>query len=194
MKRKLLSIFISFFAILFLSSCIGGEEISTDDDSTIGKYNYETANFSIHIPPDWEIIENNKFTSSVPDDIVVVFRNNIKNEIFTANASVGVNILSAPLTSSDLGKSTLAKARTRLIDYREIKNEQRNVNYGEESLLGYYAMYEGKRSADSPITVFKQLFAVRGEIGYIVTAAYLPTEDETVVNYIDDLLESFSLK
>lgn len=74
--------------LLMLSGCFnfGGstDTPAVDEKSKI----YENTVFTITIPKDWDVIEKDDFTSEVPEETQVVFRNNVKNETFTSNVAV----------------------------------------------------------------------------------------------------------
>lgn len=191
MKHKLFTLILVL--PLMLLGCSGNEDAGNGID-TAGKKTYQTANFSINYPQDWEIIEKNKFSSSVPKDIVVGFRSNIKNEIFTANVNIGVSILDQDLSSKDFGISTMAKASHRLIEFSELSAIQDSVNSTNGLLDAYVVQFEGKKTPSDPLVHFTQLFASSNGVVYTLTSAYLPDEDEMIVKQGVEMLNSFTLK
>lgn len=180
--------------ILLLTGCFGGDDGGEIDPATSGKELYETNDFSIAIPQDWEILKEADFTSNVPKETVVGFRNNIKSDIFTATVNVAISEVEEGISSSDLAKSNKAHAKTSLVSFYEISSKDYELAYGEDTIKGVLAESQGKTSASDPTIKFKQLCVVDGDIGYTVTAAYFPEEDETVVKYIEEMIESFTLK
>ncbi len=181
---------------VLLTGCFGSSDGGGGDTLTLeaGEKLYSQSNFSIIIPQDWDVIESKDFTSNVPSGTVVDFRNNIKNEIFTANVHISIETLDEKTTSSDFAKSSKSKISTSLLSFTEIGNENVEFPYGETALEAIVLEFSGKKSADEPVIQFKQLYVVNKGIGYIVTAGFLPEEDQTVVKYIDRMLNSFSLK
>lgn len=173
---------------LVLTGCFASEE----ETASITEI-YETNNFSISVPQDWEILEKSEFTSNVPQSTIAAFRNNIKNEIFNANINISVQNtnLTDPL---DLAKSSKANAKTNLISFQEIETKNMEVQSGEQTIKGVLMEFQGKRNTQESIIRFKQLYVIQGNTAYTVTAAYLPDEDDTVVQYIDEMLNSFALK
>ena len=92
---------------VFLTSC-GGDESGNDVDLTeVGKTLYETSDFSIQVPKEWETVEKSSYPSNVPAQTQIDFRNNIKNEIFTANISISKKELPENISSEDFAKSSL---------------------------------------------------------------------------------------
>ncbi len=68
------------------------------------------------------------------------------------------------------------------------------IGFTEVALTQNLLEFEGKRSVTDPVIHFKQLFLINGGIGYTLTAGYLPTEDESVVKVLNEMLNSFALK
>ncbi len=179
---------------LFLTACGGGNSSSTIGSIMPGKVLYETSTFSIQIPKEWETIDKNSFTSNVPSETIVGFRNNIKSNIFTANVNVSQKQVATELAAKDFAKSTLEILRNNLIGYQLLNESESKTNYAEEILNSYKTEFEGKKSSSEAIIHFKQIYAVNNGTSYIITAAYLPNEDESVVNTVGEMLNSFMLK
>lgn len=187
MKPQHFAVSIGILSTLFLSAC-GGDDNSSQNTATVkpGKVVYDSEAFSIQIPKEWQIIEKNSFTSNVPAETIVGFRNNIKSNIFTANVNIAKKILEGPVSVKDFAKSTLEISKNNLIGY-QLLNEK-------DDKTKYFTEFEGKKSASEPIIHFRQFYTVNNGIGYTATAAYLPNEDESIVNMIREMSDSFILK
>lgn len=179
---------------IFLTGCFGSGSSTSTIAPEAGEKLYSHSNFSIIIPQDWEIIESKDFPSNVPKETIVVFGNNIKSEIFTANVNVSIKEVGETATSSDYAKNSKTQASTSLLSFTEIGSENIEVQYGANPIEGTILEFSGKKSAEEPIIKFKQLFVVNKGFGYTVTAASIPEEDQTVVKYMDRMINSFSLK
>ena len=146
---------------------------------------YEANEFSIVYPQDWEVLDDRAFTTLVPHQTVVAFRNNIRNEIFTANVNISRASIETEVSAEDFAKSTMAKVRNALLDVQELPSERHRE--------GVIIEFQARKSPVEPAIRFKSLTVVSNKSAYTITGAYLPTEEETVVNKIDRMLESFSL-
>lgn len=192
MKFKKITI-LGLASILLLSAC--GNDTKDPDQikkeaEAAGKIIYDTDEFSLQIPKDWEVIEKSSYPSNVPPEIVVGLRNNIKSDIFTANLTIAKKGLAEEILTRDFAKSSLATIKKSLMGFTLISE-----NEGKIGELNTYLMeVEGKKTSSEPIIRFKQLYIVNNSSGYTVTASYLPTEDESVVNALKEMLESFALK
>lgn len=177
---------------LFLTACGGNDEEgdSSGETGTPGKILHEGSDYSIEIPAEWETVENGNFTSNVPAGTVAGFRNNIKNEIFTANINIVKKEVEEGLSTEDFGKSSLAQAKKRILEFNELESEERELN----SQPGYFIEFEGKQDAQSAIVHFQQYFIQDNSNIYTLTSAYLPNEGESVVIAMEEMLNSFTLK
>lgn len=194
MNKKNLAILLS---ILFLSAgCGEAEDISSNSAaSEPGKIPYETDQFLISIPEDWEILEAKNFTSNVPEGTIVAFRSNIINENFTSNLNIINKNFEEEISVQDFEKSSLAKAKNSIIDFKEISAKDFEVAISEEeNVNAVIAEFEGKRIASEPVIHFKQLYIVYKGTGYTITSAHLKTEDESIVKMLDEMLNSLALK
>lgn len=187
--KKLLSIFIG--TSLFLAGCGSGDsDTSTNETAGVGEKTYAGSDFSINYPQDWEVIEPDSYTSNVPRQTVVAFRNNIQNEIFTANLSINIQNLDEDISSDDFTKSTLSKTKKALLSFSELPSTDIKIGDIETKIIEF----EGKKSPSEGIIHFKSINIVKNKTAYTLMTAYLPNEDESVVNNIDTMLNSFSLK
>jgi hypothetical protein len=187
-NKKFFSFFVAIIFVPFvLGGCFGGGS-SVDGELVAGPGEsiYSSGEFAILHPSDWHVLEQDTFPSLVPHQTVLAFRNNIQNEVFTANVNISKINVESNITADDFSKSTLAKIKTTLLSVTEISSTKINN--------GVLIHFQGKKSPSEPIINFKSLTVIQEQEAYTVTGAYLPTEDESVVIYIDKMLESFSLK
>jgi len=176
-----------------LTGCFGDTETVEDEEIEPGKISYETSNFKINMPEDWEIIERQDFTSNVPIETVVGFRSNIKSEIFTSNVNISESQLPVEINSKDFAKSSISSAKNKLTSYKQINFQDYELEYKDESIPTYIIEFSGKQSPIEPIVQFKQIFISHNGIGYTITGSFLSDESESIVKQIDEMLDSFSL-
>ncbi len=175
-----------FFVPIFLGGCFGDGESGGTDVVTPGESLYSTSNFSIIYPSEWHILEKDTFPSLVPYQTILVFRNNIQNEVFTANVNISKMTVNKDTNVEDFSKSNLAKIKTTLLSVTEYTTKKTEN--------GVIIHFRGRKSPTEPLVVFKSLNVIKNDQAYTVTGSYLPNEDEGVVIYIDKMLNSFSLK
>ncbi len=174
-----------------LTAC-GEKDIDEITTAEPGEKIYSTTDFSIIYPQDWEVLERETFPTLVPHQTIVAFRNNIRDEIFTANLNVSRAQLERKISAEDFAKSTMAKIRTTLLDVREFPITYREVPNADQE-KGVIIEFQGRKSPAEPILQFKSLNIVSNTYAYTITGAYLPTEDESVVIKLERMLDSFTL-
>lgn len=195
MKAKIfLGAIITALTLAACGSDESDESATVENPSQASKSNYETNEFKISYPTQWEVIDSTSYTSNVPPEILVAFRNNIKNEVFTANLNISKNELNENINSLDFAKSSMAKAKSTLVSFEEINTENYSIEYGGEAIETLITEFQGKKTASEPVVRFKRLSLVWGNQAFTVSGAYLPGEDEAVIQAIDDMLRSFALK
>ena len=112
---------------------------------------YENSDFSVKIPKDWEIIEPKDFTSEVPRETQVVFRNNVKNETFTANVTIIKNGLQTPMPSLEYAKMVINRQKLGLIDYKESSKDDYKVSVSGKDDPTFFTKFEAKKGADEKV-------------------------------------------
>jgi hypothetical protein len=155
---------------------------------------YDTNILSIGIPKSWDVLEQDDFTSEVPQETLVVFRNNIKNETFTANINIVRKRLLEPLSSKEFAVMTNNRQREGLPDYNETSKDEFTVQVGDRQDDTYLVGYEARRSPDERLVKYLQIYAVKDNFGYIVTGAFSPQESTDIASLVTTSVKSFKLK
>lgn len=182
--------------ILVLGGCSSGSTTTpktSDDDKTriIDNAQYD---FNVRIPREWDVIEAKDFTSEVPKQTVIVFRNNVKNEDFTANVNVIRNTLQTPRETLDYAKQVLNRQKGGLYNYRETARDLVQVSITGKKVDTYLTHFEAKKDPASELTKFVQTYAVKGSEAYIVTGSLSPKENTNNANTVDEIVKSFTIK
>ncbi len=192
--KKLIAI--SLITLFSLTGCFGTPVDEEQTDNTNQMYStYQSSDISIIYPNDWEVMNSSDFTSNVPASTVVVFRNNLKNDIFTANLNISQAEIPLGTTNEDFALQTLNTQKYNLVGFTEILRENYNIKTGtetEESTI--ISTFQGRKTITESLVEFKQTYIARNGFGIIITAAYLPNEEQSVVMMLDEMLRSFALK
>jgi len=197
MKKIFLPLVIVSF---LLSGCFGASDETKPSDKKIeGFHAYSTGEFSMQIPDEWEILTPEKFQSNVPKNTLIAFRNNIKDEKFTANVVVIKNELQQEqeISTLDYAKSLRQKVSQDLSAYGEVAVEQVKVFVGGKENETVFLYVLGREQPDSELKKFIQISAVKGKTAYIAIGSMLPTENETNITLTDKIvtmIKSFELK
>lgn len=191
--KKALSISL-ITSIFLLTGCFGSNDtIETPEFAGFSTYN--APGFSISVPASWETIEPKDFTSDIPSQTQIIFRNNIKNDIFTANANVTKSILSSAMTTQEFAKSEISGNKSTLLNYQEIsRNNEHKIIVGGEIHNTVMILFEGKENEQQPTLRITQTYAVNGADAYTITSAYLKDSDEILAENAQNIIKTFKVK
>lgn len=197
MKRlkKLSTVLLITLSLLSLSGCFNFfEEEPQQTDSSLTSSTYQTTDFSITIPADWEVIDQNDFTSDVPPETLVVFRNNVKNETFTANVNIVQRDLQESVSSLEYANLVNNRQKSGLVDYNETHKETILLPSGDQQVDSYFTAFEARKSTSEPLIRYVQTYGVRGNSAFIVTGALSPQENDVTSQTVENIVRSFQLK
>jgi len=195
---KILITSILIGSIFSLSGCFsfgeedssGGDQPQVDEQSRL----YETDVYSITIPKDWEVIDQKDFTSDVPEVTMIVFRNNVKNENFTANVNIVKNELQDPVATLEYAKLVNNRQKSGLVDYSESAKDLRNINIGGSDHETFFTSFEARVAANEKLIRYMQTYGVKDRNAYIVTGSFSPQESESTSQKVENIVKSFRLK
>ncbi len=178
----------------FFSGCMNlqGNTTTKTDDPRLKTY--DSSDFSLKTPKDWEIIEKKDFTADVPDVTVVVFRNNIKNETFTANVNIVKNYLQETMPTLEYAKNVLNRQKGGLFNFKENKREELKLKVGGQDTSTIFIQFEAKKGTDQPTVRYIQTYAVKEKWAFIITGALSTKENDVVLQSIENIIKSFQVK
>jgi len=190
MKKIITTLFLATILLTGCSSNNNTEDIAPNTPSS----NYETQEFKITRPTEWITITSKEFTSDISKDTLVVFRNNIKNETFTANVNIVKRGILNPISSLDFAKQAINRESQGLVNYKELKKETINIKIGEKTEQTLINYFEAKETTNKQTIKYIQTYAVKGKNGYIITGAMSTKEESNVSQTIETIVKSFILK
>jgi len=195
MKKFITVTAITLISALSLTGCFGSDPEEEPDSGTNAMYStYSASDFSISYPNDWEVLKPEDFTSNVPASTIAVFRNNLKNDIFTANLNISQATIPVGTTTGDFAIQTLNTQKYNLVGFTEILRENYKIKTGAETEeQTIISTFQGRKTITESMVEFKQTYIARNGFGIIITTAYLPNEEQSVVMMLDEMLRSFAL-
>lgn len=198
MKKKILILMYVMTMLFAFTGCFGSSDEATEDTDKeqtqeTSKNNFKGIDFSIYVPEEWETIEKKDFTSDIPQGTEIVFRNNVKNENFTANVNITKNALQNPISPEDYAKQAISNIKASMYNFSEVKRETLKIKVAEKETETLYLAFEGKRNENENTVQFLQIYATKGHVGYIVTGAFSKGEEELVVKKVDAMVRSFEV-
>ncbi|NCS68183.1 hypothetical protein COW94_03655 [Candidatus Peregrinibacteria bacterium CG22_combo_CG10-13_8_21_14_all_44_10] len=189
--KKLIVLLLASCYLLIISGCGSTDTSDSTADNPL-YYTYSASSFALEVPNDWETIS--QFTSDYPQNTLVAFRNNLKDLSFIANVNIVANAVNKGMNNGDYALEMLQTHSENLIDYRLIEKQEIEILINEQSTPTYLNYFEGRNSVDSDILEFVQVYGVNNQIGYIVTATFLPEEDNFIVENAVHVVKSLELK
>lgn len=181
MRKKFLVALLSFAVLL--SGCFGKDDDKKDAGKKIeGFHSYETEEFRTQVPDGWETLTPQNLPNQVANNILVAFRNNVRNPLFTANAVIVKNEVAEETSPEDYAKALAEELKNSLTGYREIQIEP-----------PFYHV-EGRERPDADLKRFMQISAVREKTAYTVLGSYLTTEKEDLAKKIETVVREFEVK
>lgn len=195
--KKLISVSILSILSLSLAGCFNfTDEGNTDSEQPTDSsmMTYQGTSFDIEIPNEWQIINRDEFTSEIPSDTLVIFRNNVKNETFTANVNIIKRALQSPESSLDFAKRTINRQSNGLSEYSESKKETIKAKIGDQTADTFLTYFTASKTTSDPKIQYIQTYATNGNSAFIVTGAFSPNEQQNTVQTIENIVKSFRLK
>lgn len=176
--------------ILIISGCgFGG-----NGDSEINLNVFENSEFSFNHPTEWEIITPGNFTEEIPLQTEIVVRNNIKNDLFTANFSVVKIDLNENKNSKDFASEIINNQKQDLTNFNLQTEEETSIQIGENQDTTNFVVFQGKLENNNPTVRFSQIYATKNKSGYIATCGTSEEIQDDVPRICDAMVKSFQLK
>lgn len=176
-KKLFISWALVLAALGLLSGCGGGDTVSTGSLKT-----YEGNEFTIEVNPDWKVITPTEFYADVPKETVVAFTAPEAFDGFFINVSVVREDLKQAVSATDYARANINLAGQTLTDYQKIQ-ESGNVH-----------IFQARLNPTEKLIRFVQLYATKGNFGYIVTGGMLPDTDQGLRDQVGAMVTSFKLK
>lgn len=176
-KKLLLSWALVLAALGLLSGCGGGDTVSTGSLKT-----YEGNEFTIQVNPDWKVITPTEFYADVPKETVVAFTSPEAFDGFFINVSVVREDLKQAVSATDYARANINLAGQTLTDYQKIQES------------GTVHIFQARLNPTEKLIRFVQMYATKGNFGYIVTGGMLPDTPQDLRDQVGAMVTSFKLK
>lgn len=187
-------IFIVALVSLLLTSCFSSDDAPVAGDAPDGYHAYATQEFKLHIPDAWEILTPTHFTSAVPKNTLVAFRNNIKGASFTANVVVVKNLLPEEISSRDYAQAVARKFAGELTNFKELEVKEDSINVGGTPKATLFIFAEGRETPTADLKHYVMGSGVKEKNAFVVLGAFLANEPEETVEKMNTMVKSFEIK
>ncbi|EKD93076.1 MAG: hypothetical protein ACD_28C00252G0002 [uncultured bacterium] len=192
--KKTLTIGLLTLTLLF-AGCFGGEDGESDPTSpTVMEFFrlVESDSFTIQVPEDWETRKD--FPSGYPQNTVVAFVNNIKENEFIANINIVKNEVPEGTLTQDYALKVMETLSNQLLEFKEIKREETTIKTGNTEVKTYFFEFQGTNDTTMTPKRFLQSYAVKGTEAYIITATYDTKDTELAVDQLRQSIGTFEVK
>ena len=185
--KKLLAVFLIMVLAVFLTSC-GGD--NGEQPTGGGLQTYDGGEFTISTDPTWKIITQSEFYPEIPKETVVAFATPEAYSGFFINVNVIREDLGEEVKSLDYARANINLSAQNLVDYQKIQEAKAEVG-GQPTLIH---IFQARLNPAEKLIRFVQLYATKGNYGYIVTGGMLPDTPQEIREKVGSIVTSFQLK
>lgn len=184
-KRFSAAVLLILMAVL-LVGCGNAEEEKTAG----GLEAYDGGEFTIKINPGWKVITPNDFYTEIPKETLVAFSTPEAVSGFFVNVNVIREDLGQAVSALDYARANLNLSAQNLTDYEKIQEAKTEI--GSQPTLIH--IFQARLNPSEKLIRFIQLYATKGEYGYIVTGGLLPDTPKELRDQVGAMVTSFNLK
>lgn len=185
--------FIKIFLITIVLFLFGGllTGCGSGDSTVIQTLTpYEGGEFTLNIDPTWKIINASDFYAEIPKETVVAFTTPEAYNGFFINVNIVKEDLKQAISSIDYGRANINLSAQNLTDYQKIQEVQMDVG-GRPALLH---IFQARLNPSEKLIKFVQLYATKGNYGYIVSGGMLPDTPKEIRDLVGAIVTSFNLR
>jgi hypothetical protein len=183
---KLSAVIILCGLMVFLVGCSGG----STNSATQNLKPYDGGAFTINVDPSWKIINQSDFYSEIPKETVVAFTAPEAYDGFFINVNIVREDLRQTISSLDYGRANINLSAQNLTDYQKV--QEAKMTMGGQSVLLH--IFQARLSASEKLIKFVQMYATKGNYGYIVSGGMLPDTPQATRDLVGAMVTSFVLK
>jgi len=184
--KKIVKLCLFFVLMLNLSACFGDDQETVNEKTKI----FTDANFTIDYPTSWIVKTRQDFGAEIPQETVVTFSKSEPRDGYRTTISV-VNDVVPPQTSSlDYAKANINNAVSGIINFEKIEERDLEIEKDATKLL----IFTGKSDLNAKTLKYVQMYLVKGELGYTITASDLLDIEENDFTILQDLVTSFRIR
>jgi len=184
---------IGLSTIFLLSGCFSGSNNTNTTADTRFRV-YDAQDYSLLVPKDWDTIDKSQFTSQVPAQTDIVFRNNVKNENFTATIAIMRPVLQEPIPTLEYAKMVYNRESSGLYDFKVIRKDPMKIKIGDKEEDTYFLIFEAREAPDGKLVRYIETSGTKGNAAFIAKAGLSSQENENTRQLLEDVIKSFRIK
>ena len=179
-----------------LAGCFGG---ATETD-TVGlilpeenyKF-YKNTDLQVQYPMNWKVMTKTEINSEYKENFEVAFVSNFKDPFFTPTITFEKTLLKSAITSEQFAESIINQNKVSLVNYAEVERQTVSTLVSGEPVLTTLIKFTGKEKIQDDLIEYIQIFLTKGEVGFIGTAAFDPTDENSEFEKMVNTLRSTKL-
>lgn len=182
---------------LSLSGCFGGGSTDAGAISTLPSENFglfDNKTISIQYPVNWNLKTGSQIDTDMQDSIIAIMTSNFKDPFFTPVITIEQIGVSEEVSSVEFAEQTMKNNEIELINFNELERKDVTTYIGANPVNTKLTRFSGKSTLDDQVLEFLQIYLASGGVGYTVTAAYDPNDEENEATKLVQSLGTFSVK
>lgn len=184
-KKTLATLIILIFAS-FLNGCFGGDNDTTSQNLQV----YDAGEFTINIDPEWKIVTQSDFYAEIPKETLIAFTAPEAYDGFFINVNIIREDLKQEIPAVDYARANINLSAQNLTDYEKVQEAQIDLG-GIPTLIH---IFQARLNPTEKLIRFVQLYATKGNYGYIVSGGMLPTTPKELRDKVGATVTSFRLR
>jgi len=185
---KTLAVLFILSVAVFLNSCGGSTTDTTQTNQNLKAY--DGGEFTINIDPSWKIITQTDFYAEIPKETVVAFTTPEAYDGFFINVNIIKEDLKQNVSAIDYARANINLSAQNLTDYEKI--QEASLDLGGTPTLVH--IFQARLNPTEKLIRFVQLYATKGNYGYIVSGGMLPSTLKEIRDEVGAIVTSFRLK
>jgi hypothetical protein len=183
--KRTLAAFIIVILAVFLNGCGG----TATQQTTTNLQPYNGGEFTINTDPAWKIINQTDFYAEIPKETVIAFTSPEAYDGFFINVNIIKEDLKQEIPALDYARANINLSAQNLTDYEKI--QEAKIDLGGTPTLIH--IFQARLNPTEKLIRFVQLYATKGNYGYIVSGGMLPSTPKEIRDEVGAMVTSFRL-
>lgn len=182
--------------VIFIAGCSGGQNDKEQVGLVLPEANYKffkNSDLQIQYPVNWKVLNKQQISSKYKENFEVGFTSNFKDPFFTPTITVEKIKIDEDLNSESFSELVINQNKEKLVNYLELEKSTVSTLVANEPVITTLIRFSGKEKIQDDLIEYVQTYLVKNELGYIVTAAFDPTDENNEFEKMVNSLRTFKL-
>lgn len=155
---------------------------------------YDADDFRIQYPVNWKVMRKDQLNAKYAQSAEVAFVSNFKDMFFTPVIVVEKIAIPEQKSVEDFAEESLATTKASLVSFEELERQTVSTSISNVVTTTKLLRFTAKEKLQDDTLEYLQTYLVKNANGYVVTAVYDPTNENSETTKIVDSLRTFKLK